>query len=145
MSDNDNILNVANSIHSIILTKRPIGRVLKMVIDIISDDYISEEHYQKYPEIMDFLISAGSDNEELLWMHYLKTHPDIFKCKNLQCDGRIIGNCPAMWCDTCGKLYMTNIEYITEKMCERCVADHIKECKEEVRKRRHQIYAVRTI
>lgn len=124
------------------LTRRstPAARIMQYCIDIAGDQYISEEFYQNYPELLKYLDMAGCDNEEVLFRAFVLSHPDIFNCKQLGCHGKIIGGCPKMYCDDCGKLYFLEIEGITDLFCSRCVAREMQECTEKSRRRRYQIH-----
>jgi len=133
---------VARSINHIISKKEPVSRLLQYCIDLAGDQYISEEFYQNYPELLGFLAKAGCDNEEVLFRSFVISHPDIFDCKQQGCHGKIIGGCPKMYCDTCGKLYFLNIEGVTDTFCSRCVANDLLECTEKSRRRRYLINAV---
>lgn len=120
--------------------KGPLARLLQFCIDTASDEFVAEEFYQKYPELLTFLAQAGSGHEEVRFRAYVHHHPDIFVCK--ACGGRISGGCPIMVCEACDKLYFVEIADITPTMCERCSASKIGECTLEKRTKRHRIFAV---
>lgn len=133
---------VAASVRKLTRENNPTSKLVQYCFDIAGDQYISEEFYQRFPEILDFLAACGCNNEEVLFLAYVQNHPDIFDCKSYDCGGRIIGQCPKMYCDDCGKQYFLDVENITELMCSRCVANSMKECTATSRRKRYQVYAI---
>lgn len=134
---------VSMSIWLLTRERSPVSRLIQYCIDIAGDQFISEEFYQNYPELLSFLSKSGCDNEEVLFRAYVLSHPDIFNCKQAGCHGKIIGGCPKMFCNDCGKVYYVNIEGISSLFCSRCVANELIECTEKSRRRRYLINAVR--
>ena len=134
---------LSTQIRELIESKSPIGTMMRMALDTAADQYVAEEYHQRFPEVMEFLVKAGSDQEELLWRYYISTHKELLKCKNKDCEGELVGDCPAMWCNECNKKYYLSVEEYTEKMCSRCAAQHLGECIEAERKKRYVIYAVK--
>jgi len=119
----------------------PLSTLLQYAIDVASDEFIEEEFYHTYNDILFFLSESGSTNMELQFMAFVKSHSDIFICKEHACDGHIIGGCPKMQCEKCSRLYFVDIENITDKMCEQCIASKIGECIDSDRKTRRKIFA----
>ena len=133
---------VSSSLRMLISERSPLARIMQYCLDVAGDQYISEEFYQNYPEILGFLSKSGCDNEEVLFRAYVLSHPDILNCKHLGCHGKIIGGCPKMYCDECGKAYFLNIDRVSDLFCSRCVANELVECTEKSRKRRYLINAI---
>ena len=119
----------------------PLSTLLQYAIDVASDEFIEEEFYHTHNDILLFLSESGSTNMELQFMAFVKFHPDIFICKEHECDGHIIGGCPKMQCEKCNRLYFVDIENITSKMCEQCIASKIGDCTDDDRKIRRKIFA----
>ena len=134
---------LAGCIRLLTTSRTPISRLMQYCVDIAGDQFISEEFYQNYPELLSFLSKSGCDNEEVLFRAYVLSHPDIFNCKQSGCHGKIIGGCPKMFCDSCGKGYYLNIEGVSDLFCSRCVANELIECTEKSRRRRYLINATR--
>lgn len=132
----------ATSIKMLISRDTTLSRLVQYCIDVAGDQYMSEEFYRRYPELLDFLASCGCDNDEILFRSWVQHHPDIFYCKTFNCHGTIIGGCPKMYCDNCGKLYFLHIDDITDTMCSRCAANEMGECGEQSRTRRYHIYTI---
>jgi len=132
---------VASCIKWSIEQEDELGRLMQYASDIMGDQFVSEEFYNRHPRLLDFLDKCGCDNEEVRFRAYVNSHRDIFQCKSPDCDGTIVGGCPRMACDTCGKKYFVNIDKITDLMCSRCVANKRKECTELMRRLDHQIFA----
>jgi len=120
----------------------PVGGLVRFVIDVAADQYLAEEFYQHYPELLEMLEQSGCDNTEILFQSYLHTHPLILSCKEQDCNGTIIGGCPKMTCDTCGREYYMIIDGVSTLMCDHCVAAELGECSEHSRNIRRKIYAV---
>ena len=119
----------------------PISTLLRYAIDVASDEAIEEEFYQSYPSVLDFLSQSGSANMEIQFMSFVRHHPDIFICKEPNCDGIIIGQCPKMICNKCNRKYYVIIDSITSDMCNQCIAQEVGECVEKNRITRMKIYA----
>lgn len=119
----------------------PLSSLLQYAIDVASDEFISEEFYQKYDNVMAFLSVSGTTNMELQFRTYVNAHSEIFLCKEPACDGKLVGGCPKMQCDKCGRLYFINVDNITEKMCGQCIAFKIGECIVEDTEKRRKIFA----
>jgi len=138
-------LVVAEVVKSVATENSPLGKLLQFAVDEAADQFISEELYQRHSGLLEFLAACGCDDEEVQFKSYVQTHSDIFVCKTADCPGKIVGGCPKMYCEFCGKPYFVNIEGISDQMCTRCVSKQIGECDERSRKRRHQIFAVKTV
>lgn len=133
---------VSRVIGSFVKSGKPEGNILKMAIDIAADLFVANQAYEKHPYILDFLVQAGTTEEEVLFRHYIKTHPDILYCHEKGCDGSLHGGCPVLICDKCGRKHFLNVENITSAMCNNCVAKKLGECTEEKTKKYRQIYMV---
>ena len=130
----------AAAINALIHADFPSSKIMRYCTDTAADQYVSEEFYQKYPQLLTFLKKCGCDNDEILFREFIETHNEIFKCKTYTCEGRIVGGCPKMYCEECGRNYFLSIDRITEKMCTNCVANMMGECTEDSRRKRHIIY-----
>jgi hypothetical protein len=130
------------SINQLLRHELPSSRLMSYCLDTAADQYISEEFYQRYPELLTFLKDCGCRNDEVLFREYVETHKDIFKCKTYSCEGKIVGGCPKMYCEDCGRNYFLKIDKITDTMCHNCIANTMGECTEESRRKRHIIFAI---
>jgi len=136
---------VAAVVKSVAMESTPLGKLMQFVVDDAADQYIAEEFYQRHEGLLEFLAGCGCNDSDVQFLSYVKTHPDIFVCKTPDCPGRIVGGCPKMFCEICGKPYFVNIEDISKEMCQQCVSFKVKECDERSRKRRFQIFAVKSL
>jgi len=132
----------AASIRLLSRTPTPTARLVQYCVDVAGDQFMSEEYYQRFPGLLSFLAKCGCGNEEVQFHDWIQQHPDVFHCKAYQCDGTIVGGCPKMFCDQCGKQYFLQLDGITDTVCDRCVARDLGECSEESRRRRYQIYGI---
>ena len=131
----------SSSIKSLIARDLPESRLLSYCLDEAADQFLSEEFYQKYPELLTFLKNCGCSRDEVLFREFVETHRDIFKCKTYTCTGTIVGGCPKMYCDECGRNYFLQIDSLSGEMCNNCAANKMGECDEDSRRKRHIIYA----
>jgi len=139
----DDVSFLASIIRQHIESGSIIGKLLSYAIDIISDDVLSDEFYQSFPELMLFLSDAGTTVDEIKFRAYVYTHPDIFICK--KCKSVLVGGCPIMYCSNpeCNKSYYIEIDGISSSMCKKCVASApINTCSEGYRNRLFKIYAI---
>lgn len=128
------------SIKSLLSEDYPASRLLNYCLDEAADQYLSEEFYQKYPELLTFLKECGCTKDEVIFREFVETHKEIFRCKTYTCEGTIVGGCPKMYCEECGRNYFLQIDGVSDIMCSNCAADKMKECTEESRRKRHIIY-----
>ena len=144
---------LAKTMRLILNERSPLSQLLQYMVDFAGDQFISEEFYQRHEDLLMWLDACGCDNEEVRFRAYVSSHPDIFICKEQDCDGIIEGGCPKMVCNKCGRHYYLSVDTITETMCSRCVANKLGECKtstskepctEKDRSRRRIIYAIDT-
>jgi hypothetical protein len=129
---------LATMIQAFIDRKTPVGRLLKFVIDTASDEFIAEEFYHKYKDILTFLANAGSTNDEVRFLAYHHHHPELFICKH--CGSNLVGMCPSMLCFECGRSYYYNIENISDGMCKYCAFDKLRKSSDDDCRRRKQIH-----
>ena len=144
---------LAKTMKLILSERSPLSQLLQYMVDFAGDQFISEEFYQRHQDLLLWLDACGCDNEEIKFRAFVHTHPDIFTCKEKECDGIIEGGCPKMICNKCGRQYYLSVDDITNTMCSRCVANKLGECKpgvsknactEKDRTRRRVIYAIDT-
>jgi hypothetical protein len=133
---------LAEMIRRVVISKTPLGKILRYVIDTASDEFLSEEYYHTHHELLIFLARAGSGVEELLYRAYAATHPDVFTCK--KCKSPLIGGCPVNTCSNpdCGRRYYVKVDGISNVMCENCVASKLGDCSEDKREHMYKIYAL---
>lgn len=134
--------DAAAVIRQLVSSPDPAGKLLKYALDVASDEFVANEYYQAYPEIMSFLVCAGTTDEEILFRDYVYRHQEILYCRKKDCRGHLQGGCPVMICDTCGAKHYLKIDKISDLCCTRCAAQKTKECTEEMRERHHKIFCV---
>lgn len=122
--------------------KTPLSQLLQYSLDIAADQYVAEEFYLSDQELMLWLADAGTHNEEVQLRSYMIKNPQIFSCRMLGCDGRIIGGCPKLYCDKCNTSYFLHVDNITKVMCKRCVANELGECTYKTRRKCKDIYGI---
>jgi len=120
----------------------PLGSLTQYIIDIATDEYISNEFYRSSPSLVKFLAEAGTNDEELQMQNFIMNHPEMMTCRNKECKGKLQGNCPIVTCYECGATYYVQVDGLSEIVCERCVSDYVKKCNKEKRKKRPIIYAI---
>ena len=125
----------------LVSSELPSSRLMGFCLDTAADQYLSEEFYQSHPELLTFLKDCGCTNDEVLFREFVVTHQDIFKCKTYTCEGKIVGGCPKMYCEDCGRNYFLAIDNVSDTMCKNCVANMMGECTHDSRRKRHMIYA----
>lgn len=130
---------LASLINDEIKSKTPLGRLLSYVIDVASDEFLSEEYYNSRPELMEFLVLAGSNDEELRFRNYKRSHAEVFTCKS--CSSSLDGGCPLASCPECGKTYYMIVDKLSQAICNKCAAQLLGECTEEKRNRNYKIFS----
>ena len=118
----------------------PAGKLLKYALAVASDEFIANEYYQTYPELMSFLVQAGTTDEEILFRDYVYRHQEVLYCRKKGCHGHLQGGCPVMVCDTCGTKHNLVIDHISDLVCTRCAAQKLKECSHDLREKLHRIF-----
>ena len=115
----------------------PTGKLLLYCLDEAADQYIANEYYQQFPEILSFLKLAGTSEPEALFRAYMLEHPDILYCRSRGCEGTLVGGCPKIHCDTCGRKYFLQVDDLSAAVCNECVANgnanHLKDCTKKSR------------
>ena len=140
VSYREELANAAAVIRRLVDTPTPAGKIIRYALDVASDEYIANEFYQVYPELLPFLVQCGTTDEEVRFREWQMNHHDILHCRMKGCSGKLIGGCPVVVCDTCGTHHYVNIEGISTSCCERCAAQKLRECIAENRTRLHTIY-----
>ena len=134
--------DAAAVIRRLVASPDPAGKLLKYALNVASDEFVANEYYQSYPELMSFLVQAGTTDEEILFRDYIYRHQEVLYCRKKDCTGHLQGGCPIMICDTCGAKHILKIDTISDMCCARCAAQKLKECTEDMRDRNHKIYCV---
>lgn len=120
----------------------PLSQLLQYTIDTASDQFVAEEYYHRFPDLVTWLARAGTGEEEVVLRDYVQRNPQIFTCREPECKGRIVGACPILYCEACGTEYFLYLDNVSKTMCERCVANELGECSPQRRRTRKPIYGI---
>jgi hypothetical protein len=131
---------LASHMKSTIDERTPLSRLLQFSLDTAGDQFIAEEFYHRFPDLLHFLSSAGCDNEEVLFRSFVLRHREVMYCRDPFCASPLYGGCPIVICSKCGKKHYLEVEELSELVCSRCVSRQIGECTSEECRKMHQIY-----
>lgn len=122
--------------------KTRLSNLLKYILEQASDEYIEEEFYHNDDKILEWLALTGVENWALQIRAYIKRHPQIFICRKPGCNGKIVGECSKLYCNICHCKYLLHLDYITENICEECIARKLNECTTKNRHGIKDIYCI---
>lgn len=133
---------VSSVIRATLSFSNHISSLMQYVIDIASDEFMSNDFYRSDPELMSFLASCGTNDEDLQMVNFIESHQDMMVCRNKGCKGKLHGSCPILHCYDCGASYYLHVPELSDTVCGRCVSDIVKKCNKATRMKRPIIYAL---
>lgn len=147
MSQTKNKLNndeqFATSFKEFLNTKSPAASIMQMSIDIAADLVIANQADEKYPELLRFLVLAGTTEEEVIFKNFIQEKSEIMYCHTCK-QGKLQGGCPILTCNKCGRKHYIIVDNITDNICNNCAARKMKECLPENVNKYHKIYVMDT-
>lgn len=131
---------VARMIKWASLQKNSFGKLLQYAIDVLSDEYVSQEVYQSNPDLLILLKEMGTKEMEIIIREYLARKPETFTCRSSGCSGKIVGACPLLYCESCKRRHLLKADGLEEAICSKCAAQKTGECTAQTRSTAFKIY-----